>query len=148
MDKKWILRYLQLAEHIATWSKDPSTKVGAVIIAPNNVPISFGFNGFPRGFEDSDERYIDKEFKHRHVIHAETNAILNARGSVEGCSIFVTHPPCQHCAGSIAQSGIARVYAIEPDEAFRERWDMDATLQVFNETNVEFYVAGRKDGET
>lgn len=138
MNYKWIKRYLQMARFVSDWSKDPSTQVGAVIVTPTNQPVSFGFNGFPRGMSDNADRYEDKAFKHRHVIHAETNAILNAKRSVDSCLLFVTHPPCQHCAGSIVQAGIKEVYSIHPNDAFMKRWSMDDTIQVFKECGVFF----------
>lgn len=139
MNNKWHHRYLALAHHISTWSKDPSTQVGAVIIGINNTPKSFGFNGFPRGVKDDLSLYEDKEHKHRHVIHAETNAILNARQSVEDCTMYITHPPCQHCAGTIVQAGITSVYCPEPTAAFHKRWKFSDTENIFKEAGVAFH---------
>lgn len=138
---KWQQRYLDLAQHVAQWSKDPSTKVGAVIIAPGNRPIGMGFNGFARGANDDELLYLDTEYKHRHVIHAETNAILNARQNLEGCDIYVTHPPCQHCAGTIIQAGICRVFCPKPTETFHARWKIEDTAMLFESSNVRFILS-------
>lgn len=133
----WDKRYIELAEHVASWSKDPSTKVGAVVVAPGNRPIGFGFNGFARGCDDSPQLYADREYKHRHVIHAETNAILNARQPVDGCTVYITHPPCQHCAGTMVQSGVSKVVCRKPLPEFAKRWNINDTLNVLADGGVE-----------
>lgn len=91
---KWDRRMLGLVNLVATWSKDPSTGVGAVIVDSKNRIVSVGFNGFPRAVCDSDEALFDRDEKLRRTIHAEENALLFAGRSVEGCTIYVTHPPC------------------------------------------------------
>lgn len=114
MNNKWIERFLHLAELVSSWSKDPRTKVGAVIVAKDKSIVSLGYNGFPSSMEDKPEWYEDREFKHRYVIHAEHNALLNAlkcRSSVsEDCTLFVNYPPCLHCLSMVAQSGIKTIY--------------------------------------
>ena len=117
---KWDARFLEMAALTASWSKDPSTRVGAVIADSNNVVVSLGFNGFPRGVEDRLD--VSRETKLARTIHAEPNAILHARRDLAGCSIYVTRPPCSNCAALIIQSGIARVVYEEPDPAFMVRW--------------------------
>src|SRR6056297_1129882 len=91
---KWDERFLDMAELVATWSKDPSTKIGAVCVEPQSKRIlSMGYNGFPRGIADLDWRYEDKEVKYSLVVHAEANAIYNATSngvSLEGSTIYVT----------------------------------------------------------
>lgn len=105
----WESRFLALAEHIASWSKDPSTKVGAVIVDCSNRVVGVGYNGFPRGIADTDGRLSDRETKYRLVVHAEANAILNASGSVRGCRMYTNLLPCTECAKLIIQSGILSV---------------------------------------
>ena len=90
---KWDRRMLGLVNLIATCSKDPSTGVGAVIVDSKNRIVSVGFNGFPRAVCDSDEALFDRDEKLRRTIHAEENALLFAGRPVEGCTIYVTHPP-------------------------------------------------------
>jgi dCMP deaminase len=128
---------MDLAEHISWWSKDPSTKVGAVIVDANRRIIGVGYNGFPRGVKDTSSRYHDKAEKYPRVVHAEVNAILNSRGSVNGASIYI-HPlfTCCECAKIIIQSGIVRVVAYAPDE---ERHDnhYDIARQMYDEAGVE-----------
>lgn len=117
---KWGARFMELAEHVSTWSKDPSTKVGAVIIDPTTkIVVGLGYNGFPRGVEDTDERYADRPTKYSMVVHAEVNAIHNAARPVRGCLLFITYPPCGECAKYIIQAGIVHVIARKPADT---RW--------------------------
>lgn len=118
----WNSRFLEMATLVSTWSKDPSTKVGAVIVDPNNRVISVGYNGFPRGVNDTDERLSDRTVKYALTLHAEENAIIFAQRSLEGYSIYVTQPPCSNCAARIAQNGIGRIYTKRPSEDFLSRW--------------------------
>ncbi len=110
---KWRGRYLRLAKDVAAWSKDPSTKIGAVIIGNKGQIISQGFNGFPRGISDFPERYNNREIKYKYVVHAEANAIYNAihnGANTNGATIYVTGlPVCHECAKAIIQTGIAKV---------------------------------------
>ena len=96
-------------------SKDPSTQVGACIVDNNNRIVSIGYNGFVNGCSDDDFPWCREgdflETIYPYVVHAEQNAILNARGkSLEGCSIYVNLFPCHECARNIIQSGIKEVY--------------------------------------
>ena len=129
MTSKWDTRFLSLAEHISSWSKDPSTKVGAAIIGPYRDIISLGYNGFPRGVEDTPERLENRELKYKMIVHAERNAILFARRSLE-CTTLYTWPfaPCSACAGMIVQSRITRVVALLPSELVGERWGSDLSV--------------------
>ena len=75
--EKWDRRYLDIAKSVSQWSKDPSTKVGAVLVRDNRI-VSVGYNGFPEGVDDSEERYNNRELKYDLVVHAEVNAIISA----------------------------------------------------------------------
>lgn len=135
--RKWDKRMLELAFFVANWSKDPSTKVGAVVADPNNRVVSLGYNGPPRGTEDRD---FDRETKLRRTIHAEENAILFAHKSLEGCTLFVTHHPCATCAAKIAQVGISRVVTPKPSTGgFHDRWlaEIREALSIFDEAGIE-----------
>ncbi|AWB20644.1 deoxycytidylate deaminase [Methylobacterium currus] len=111
--QKWDLRFLEMADMVAGWSKDPSSKVGAVLVRPDRTLASVGFNGFPRGLNDAAELYADRDYKIATVRHAEENAIGFAKDqSLEGHTLYVSGlPPCCSCASEIIQSGIARVVA-------------------------------------
>ncbi len=113
----WDLRFLALAEHVSAWSKDPSTKVGSVIAHPvNRRVLSVGFNGFPAGVEDKEDRLGDRAVKYEMVVHAEQNAILFAGNQSDGATLYVTPlAPCARCAVVIIQAGIKRIVAPKPD---------------------------------
>lgn len=108
VNETWDKRFLSLAQHIAQWSKDPSTKVGAVIVDQNRRIVSTGYNGYPKGVSDTIDT-DEREIKYKKVIHAEKNAILFAKQDLTGCTLYVTHHPCSQCAGYILQSGISHV---------------------------------------
>ena len=136
MMSKWDYRFLDLAKFISGWSKDPSTKVGAVIVDKNNRIVSVGYNGFPKHIEDND-RLKERDTKYNIIVHGEINAILFANKSVEGCTLY-TYPfmPCPRCAGLIIQSGISRVVSFVNKI---DRWEKDFELsrELFHESDVE-----------
>ena len=109
-DKKWSVRLLKMAKDVASWSKDTSTKVGAVITTADGKPISWGFNGMPMGIDDNiPERHMRPE-KYKWMCHAERNAMdLASRSDLSNCVMFVTLAPCANCAQSIIQRGIRTV---------------------------------------
>jgi len=112
--KDWDEFYVELCYHIATKSKDRSTKLGVVIVGPNNEVLSIGFNGFPRGVDDNEERYHERPLKYKITEHAERNAIYNAarRGiSLEGSTMYMPYDPtpCTDCTRGIIQVGIERL---------------------------------------
>lgn len=138
---KWDLRFLRLAEETASWSKDPSTKVGCVIVDPDTNRIAgVGFNGFPRGMCDHKELYECRETKYSRTIHAEVNAVLNSSGSVEGMTAYVTAPPCTSCALVLIQSGVSRVVCNRPSKDLLARWgdSIDKTKGFFEEVEIEY----------
>ena len=111
MSEKWDVRFLDLADSIATWSKDPSRGVGAVIVSSMRQVLATGYNGLPRGVEDHPER-LERPAKYDLIVHAEMNAIVQcARNGVSpiGATIYSTFSPCIHCSLSIVQAGISRV---------------------------------------
>jgi len=121
---KWDARMLDLVALVATWSKDPSTQVGAAIVDQNNRVVSLGFNGFPRGVLDID---CDREEKLRRTIHAEENAILFASRPVAGCTLYVTHHPCARCAAKAIQVGIKRIVVHAGTEPLSDKWAAELT---------------------
>jgi len=133
--QNWDIRFLGLAKLISSWSKDPSTKVGAVISDQNHRVISLGYNGFPMGISD-DERLKDREKKYKIVLHAEANAIMFANTNLTNCTIY-TYPfqPCSACAGLIIQSGIKRIVCSSNDIArWKENFELSSSL--FEEANI------------
>lgn len=139
LDKaRWDDRFLRLADEVSTWSKDPAAKVGCVIVSPDRQIIATGYNGFPRGVEDSATRLYDKETKLAMVIHAEANAVLFAdRHSLKGATAYVTRSPCSHCAGMLIQAGVKRICA--DDRIFTGSWAKVTELsrEMCDEAGVE-----------
>ena len=136
----WNRRFLALAEHIATWSKDPSTKVGAVIVDADRRIISTGYNGFPRDVEDLDQRLNNRDVKYEMIVHGEINAIVFANQNLQGTTLY-TWPfmPCSRCAGIVIQSGIQTVVAPYNDNP---RWQasFELTEQMFREAGVRLII--------
>lgn len=124
MTNKWINYFFKVAEATAELSKDPRTRVGAVLVnETDNTIVATGFNGFPRNVADTLERYNDRTTKHKLVCHAEVNAIINAaRNGVitKDTTLFVTLPPCISCAKIIIQAGISCVFYKEEQQKKEE----------------------------
>ena len=137
---KWHKRFLELAQHMSSFSKDPSTKVGAVIFDDSNRIISMGYNGLPQKVVDCEERYLNRDLKYKTIIHAEMNAILFARKDITGCSI-ATWPflSCSNCTSAIIQSGIKRIIAPSLPEELKARWgkSCDLSIELYQEAQVE-----------
>lgn len=132
----WDYRFLDLARYIGSWSKDPSTKVGAVIVSPHKRVISTGFNGLPSGVEDTIERLHNRDLKYKMIVHAERNAILDARQGVRGFSLYVwPMMPCAVCATLVIQAGLAEVIApISDNPRWQEEFQLAAAM--FREAGV------------
>ena len=136
--RDWDRWFLGLADYVGTASKDPSTKVGAVIVRPNRTIASVGYNGFPRGVGDWPARLQDRGEKYPRTVHAELNAILNAEGPVRGCILYVNPLfPCAQCAAAIIQAGITEV-VYPKEESLLERWkfEQEVALSMFSEAKV------------
>lgn len=134
----WDARFIELATHVANWSKDPSTKVGCVLVDDLRRVVGMGYNGFPRKVQDTLERYEDRPTKYLMVQHAEANAILNAVARTEGTTAYVTHHPCANCAGLLIQAGIKRVLTFQPSGGLAERFadSFNAAQTMFAEADV------------
>jgi len=143
--KAWGNRYTCLAKEISTWSKDPSTQVGAVVIGNNGEVLSQGYNGFPRGIKDTAARLKDRERKYNLVVHAEMNAIYNAglNGvSLKGSTLYVYGlPVCNECAKGIIQVGIDKVIATRPAD-YNKKWDdsIKDAKALFKEAEVDYII--------
>jgi dCMP deaminase len=119
--EKWDKRFLNLAAHISQWSKDPSTKVGAVLVNYLQQVVGMGYNGFARGVADTDERLNNRELKYKLVVHAEVNAILQAGHAARGSMLYVypsfmIPPICHECCKAAIQAGVLGIVGFEPDE--------------------------------
>ena len=142
---KWDRFFLGMAEYVSTASKDPSTKVGAVIVDPKNRVVGMGYNGFPRGVQDTSERLNDRTWKYPLVVHAEVNAIINAGHRSEGCRIYVTPTlmepcACPDCAKALVQAGIVENIYWHNDNIDQTRWkDMQKfSKTLFDEGGVKY----------
>ena len=137
--KDWDRRFLQMAELVASWSKDSSTKVGAVAVRDRRI-LATGYNGLPSGVVDSSFRLEDRDTKLLMTQHAEANCIsYAARNGVSllGSDLYIFPlAPCSHCASSIIQSGIRRVICF--DYIIPKRWQQsfDAASDMFSEAGV------------
>lgn len=124
---KWHRRHLRLlVNEVSSWSKDQSTKVGALIIEPESrAPKSFGYNGFPRGIDDNDLSRHERPAKYFYSEHAERNAIYNCAKngiSTQNCILYTTNYPCADCTRAIIQSGISEIITLHPSQDFLSRW--------------------------
>ena len=140
VSEKWDRRFLELAKHISKWSKDPSTKVGCVVVGEDREIRSTGFNGFPRGIEDDSDRLEDREQKYPLICHAEENAIMHAARigiSLKGNTAYISWPPCSRCARSLIQAGVNEVvFPAGVDVPKRWRPDFDIAIAMMNEAGI------------
>lgn len=136
----WDLRFLSLAKHISNWSKDPSTKVGSVLVDENKRVLSMGYNGFPAQIQDNEEDYLNRDLKLKKVVHAEANSIIFAQRDLSKSVLYVwPFMPCSNCAGLVIQSGIKRVVSVENDNP---KWQesFKLTKEMFADANVILYI--------
>lgn len=136
---KWDFRFMEVADLVATWSKDPSTKVGCVLVDQDRHIIATGYNGFPRGVDDSEDRLTDRPTKIMMVLHAEANAVLQAVGPIVGATAYVSHRPCSGCSAMLIQAGVKRIVTRTPSDGFAERFaeSFRAADLMLNEAGVE-----------
>ena len=140
MITRWDRHFLSLALANARMSKDPRTQVGSILVGPDREIRSAGFNGFPRGIADTQERLNDREVKLRLVVHGEMNAILNAARagiSTKGCTLYLAAtdetglvwggPPCTRCTVEIIQAGITEIVSFQ-QKAVPSNWQHDLSL--------------------
>ena len=145
-NKKWTGRLLKMAKDVASWSKDPSTKVGAVITTLDGSPVSWGFNGMPMGIDDNVPERMERPNKYKWMCHAERNAMdLASKADLSDCVMFVTFSPCSSCAQSIIQRKIRTIVVDSEFTADRmpERWqeDMKIAVEMLKEAEVKIIPA-------
>lgn len=136
----WDHWFLGLAEYVSTASRDPSTKVGCVIVDKDRRIVSMGYNGFAKGVLDNPCDYDDRAIKDMKVIHAETNAVLFARRDLTGCTIY-TYPfgSCAKCASLVIQNGITKTVAHKTPDHLLERWSKSVEIanEMFTQAGVD-----------
>lgn len=141
-DRKWDRRFMEMAEVISGWSKDPSSKIGAVVVNAERRILATGYNGFPRGIEDSDERLNNRDEKYPRIIHAEMNALMNALYNgvtVKDATLYVHGlPVCPACTKCVIQAGIKRVVmpTAKTDKGNWEEVWYNESLPMYKEAGV------------
>lgn len=124
----WDKRFLRLADEVASWSKDPSTQVGCVLVDDKKRVIGMGYNGFARGVKDSLSLLNNRPIKYQMIIHAEANALLNAVANVEGAHAYVSQRPCAPCMALLLQSGITSLISRTPSVGLAQRLSESFTI--------------------
>ena len=145
---KWNRRFMEVAFLVASWSKDTSTKTGAIVVGPDREIRATGYNGLVRGVDDDKPERMERPTKYDFFEHAERNAIYNAcltGTSLKGCVMYATHPPCTDCARAIIQSGIKTVVTNELEvrnDITSQTWrdKLEYSRQMFEEAGVEYIV--------
>lgn len=149
---RWDRHFLGLSLYHSRMSKDPSTRVGSVIVGPDKEVLSAGFNGFPRGIADTEERLNNRNDKLALIVHAEMNAVLAAARNgvrLKGCTLYLSAtddsglvwggPPCTRCTVEIIQAGITEVVS-HPPKSIPSRWhaDLAVSLGLLNEAHISY----------
>jgi dCMP deaminase len=145
---KWDRRFLGLAKFVSGWSKDPSTRVGAVLVDDQRIVVGMGYNGFARGVDDNEERYNNRDLKYKLIVHAEVNAILTARERAKGATLYV-YPSfsipciCHDCCKTAIQAGVKEIVGLHPEPEYAERakrWQesIDLARQMCEEAGVKY----------
>ena len=137
----WDDYFMSVALLSAKRSKDPHTQVGACIVNKSNIIESIGYNGLPKGCSDDEYPWDNKgetlDTKYPFVVHAELNAILNAKGKdLSGCTIYVALFPCNECAKAIIQSGISKVVYLS--DKYADSDSVKASKKMFTSAGIEY----------
>ena len=134
----WDEYFIRMAELVASRSKDPSTKVGCVVVSYDNTVLSTGYNGLPRGVLDLPER-MERPVKYLWTAHAEENAVAQAARngiSLNGATAYVTHSTCCRCARALIQAGILHI-VVAPGQTSMPQEEFDVAAQMFAEVDIE-----------
>jgi dCMP deaminase len=145
---KWANRFLDLAHLIASWSKDPSTQVGAVAVGEGRQILATGYNGLPRGIRDNSDR-MERPAKYLWTVHAEANLIAHAARhglNLRGSAVYVTHHPCSQCAALLVQAGVKTVYVDESGKTNMPQDTFDAAKTMFSEARIDVISVHRPKG--
>mgnify|MGYP006420646733 CR=1 FL=1 len=140
IDEKWIDRFLSLATDISGWSKDPSTKVGAVLINKNKKIIGAGYNGLSSQYDDKTEKEIlnDRDKKISRIIHAEENCLINTDRNISPDDVmFITHQPCVKCVNMLSQKGVRNVIYLY-NEDIAKRFNYQDTIDELNRLKFSY----------
>tara|TARA_B110000977_G_scaffold195197_1_gene273182 strand:+ start:6600 stop:7391 length:792 start_codon:yes stop_codon:yes gene_type:complete len=145
---KWDQRFMEMCKMIAKWSKDPSSQIGAVAVNDERRILATGYNGFPKGIADTEERLNDREEKYPRIVHAETNALMNALYagvSLKDATMYVHGlPVCPECAKLIIQAGVRRVVIndlVNSNAHWKDLW-ITRTSPMFKEAGIVVMILG------
>lgn len=143
----WTTRFLRVAREVASWSRDPSTKVGAVLVRDKRI-VATGYNGFPQALTDFDSLLQNREQKYRRIIHAEQNCLLYAGlDRAQGGTIYVygMRGPCNNCTKHLIQAGIRKVVCCGPEP--RPEWacELEISKEILAEGMVEYLEVDEAD---
>mgnify|MGYP000011732820 CR=1 FL=1 len=130
---------MSLAIEVSTWSKDPSSQVGCIAVSPDKRQFTEGYNGFPKGIQDTEERLTNKRIKNEFMVHAEANCIVNATARLNNWTMYVTKAPCLNCAKIIANSGITRIVCPNPSGSWEDEQIKALSLLKTADIEVDFY---------
>lgn len=130
----WDETFMEMALVVSKRSKDPRRQVGAVLVSPKKNHVAIGYNGFPRGIEETNERWDDK---YKYVVHAEENAILNAKCDLEDWTLYVTLFPCTSCTNKILQSGVSRIVYLDTNSKSLNDDSINLSLELFEEMDIK-----------
>lgn len=146
----WDDNYMAIASEVAKWSKDPSSKIGAIAVNSKGQLLTTGYNGFPRGIKD-DDRLDDRETKYKYIVHAEANAIYNATYngvSLDESTMYVSGLPCcSKCALAIIQVGVKKVITNGDPDNPRWKDDCEFAAELFKEAGVIYEHHGQAEEE-
>lgn len=144
-DLKWHRRFIDLTNTVASWSKDRSTKVGAIVVRDRRV-LTTGFNGFPAGVGDNFDYRHERPAKYLYTEHAERNCIYQAARmgiSLEHATLYLNYgpSPCADCTRAVIQAGIERIVTsgIPFPGISKEMWDghFMAAREMLEDAGVE-----------
>ena len=146
----WDELFMRKVYEIASKSKDPRSKIGAVLVKDNHAILE-GYNGFPKGVTDSKERYNDKETKYKYVVHAEANSVLIAAKfgiATDGCILYTQGIPCENCTKCIIQGGIKEIVIHQqwPNLYSSKMWteSIEISKIMLSESNISVKTLNKK----
>ena len=140
---KWDKRFIEVARLVASWSKYPGAKMGAVLVKNRRI-LATGYNGIPANIDDATVLEGDRYTRLAYTIHAEINAILNAAkhgAKVEGATIYINADPCVDCCKAMVQSGIKRIVVPQDSDAeFSKRWggNLQLAQRLLSQASIVF----------
>lgn len=137
----WDIRFMEMAKLVSSFSKDPSSKIGAIAVNDKRVVLSTGWNGFPRGIADTCERLNDRTTKYKFVVHAEMNMVYNATYngiSLDKSTVYIYGLPCcSECAKGLIQVGVKEIVIVKNDNC-DDRWKLswENTKDMLDEVGI------------